>query len=76
MLMWHDHTLTWQVLSWQTRHVGELWFDMWQCFWQIVWCHVAQAWAATWHRVKGWCLKLLWSLWCLNPEPPPLDRKI
>jgi hypothetical protein len=22
-------------------------------FWQMVWCHVAQAWAATWHHVLG-----------------------
>jgi hypothetical protein len=38
--------------------------------WLVVWCHVAQSWAATWHRYIGCLIKIYWSPWGSNPGPP------
>jgi hypothetical protein len=42
-------------MMWQSLigRLDESCFDTWHLFGQMVWCHVAQAWAATWHPVIG-----------------------
>ena len=44
-------------------------------FWFVVWCHVAQSWAATWHHCIGCLFKILWSPPDSNPGPPPTVQR-
>jgi hypothetical protein len=57
--MWLGRPSKWQVMTWPSligifgritlRHVAFIG--------QMVWCHVAQSWAAMWQRCIGCCLK-------------------
>jgi hypothetical protein len=57
-LIWKSVELAWDDMArsyrFDGRHVGELGDDKCQFHGQMIWCHVAQPWAATWHPYNGW----------------------
>jgi hypothetical protein len=74
----HDADLDqWQCDKWQ-QLTGQMWMadpiriGHMAKFGQMWWCHVAQAWAATWHPVNNRMasLKMFGGPWVLNPRPP------
>jgi hypothetical protein len=63
------------VIYWHI--LGESFVDTWQLFGQMIGCHVAQSWAATWHPgigLFGLLIKILYSPPDSNRGPPPLPK--
>jgi hypothetical protein len=63
----------WQQLTRQMWMVDPIRVGHMAKFGQMRWCHVAQAWVATWHPVRKRVasFKMFLGQWVLNPRPPP-----
>jgi hypothetical protein len=65
--------LTWKyselTLTWQ--RMVELIEDMWEFFGRVLWCHVAQAWTATWHPILVMVCKRFMESVGIEPRTSP-----
>jgi hypothetical protein len=52
-MTWNVHMLRWKMMTWKSL-IGKFWTNDVSTrgiFFPMVWCHMAQAWAATWHPI-------------------------